>query len=46
MKDKIAKKIVNMAEKTAYRTVGKSFPMGTFEIKPPIQLMQQRKCNK
>lgn len=43
MKKKIAKMLVRAAKKTAYKTVGESFPLGIFEIKPPAELMRQRK---
>lgn len=46
MKNEIAKMLVNVAKKTAYKTVGKSFPLGVYEIKPPAELTRQRKCNK
>ena len=46
MKKKIAKRIVNIAEKTAYNTVGKSTPLGIFEIKPPAELIRRKKRDK
>ena len=46
MKKKIAKKIVHMAEKAAYKSVGKSFPVGLHEIKPPEELLKRKKEEK
>ena len=46
MKKKIAKKIANMAEKTAYNNVGKSSQIAVFEINPPAELIHRKKCDK
>lgn len=46
MKEKIAERIVNVAKKTAYKGVGKSWVSGTYEIQPPVELMCQRKPDK
>ena len=46
LKEKIARKIVVMAEKIAYRTVGKSFPTGVYEIRPPEELIRKKRCIK
>lgn len=46
MKKIIAKMLVSAAKKTAYKTVGNSFPLGIYEIKPPAELIRQRKCKK
>lgn len=43
MKEKIAKKIVSIAKKTADKGVGGSWSTGVYEIKPPAELMRQRK---
>ena len=43
MKEKIAKKIACMAKKKAYESVGKSFPLGVHEIKPPEELLKRKK---
>ena len=43
MKEKIAKKIACMAKKKAYESVGKSFPKGVQEIKPPEELLKRKK---
>lgn len=46
MKEKIAKEIVRIAEKAAYKNVGKSTILGTYEIKPPEELLKKKECNK
>lgn len=46
MKKEIAKRIVNMAKKTADKGVGGSWSTGVYEIKPPAELMRQRKSIK
>lgn len=46
MKERIAGKIVSIAEKAAHKTVGKSIPMGMHEIKPPEELLKKKECNK
>lgn len=43
MKERMAKKIVNIAKKTADKGVGGSWTTGIYEIKPPAELMRQRK---
>lgn len=45
-KEKLAGRIVHMAEKAAYRTVGESFPTGTYEIKPPEELVKRKRENR
>lgn len=46
MKEKIADKIVRLAEKVAYKSVGKSFPSGVHEIKPPEELLKRKREEK
>jgi len=46
MKEKVAGKIVKVAELKAYKTVGKSLTLGIYEIKPPAELLQRKKANK
>lgn len=46
MKEKIAEKIVRMAEKSAYRSVRKSFPWGAHEINPPEELLRRKREEK
>lgn len=46
MKEKIAEKIVRMAEKSAYRSVGKSFPWGVHEIRLPEELLKRKSGEK
>lgn len=46
MKKKIAEKIVRMAEKSAYKSVGKSFPWGVHEIRPPEELLKGKREEK
>lgn len=46
MKKKIAEKIVRMAEKSAYKSVGRSFPSGVHEIRPPEELLKRKREEK
>ncbi len=46
MKGKIAESIAKMARNAADRTVGKSFYIGSYEIKPPKELLNKKKGNK
>ena len=47
MKEKIAKHIAHIAKKAAYKTVGKSFVIGSYEITPPNELINKnRRCKK
>ena len=46
MKEKIAKRIVCMAERAAYKSVGKSIPTGMHEIKPPKELLDKKRSMK
>lgn len=46
MKEKMAGKLVQIAEKAAYKSVGKSIPSGLYEIKPPVELLERKKANK
>lgn len=46
MKEKIAREIVRMVEKAAYRTVGKSTMIGVYEIKPPEELLKKKRLIK
>lgn len=41
MKEKIAGRIIKLAKKAAYKSVGNSFPIGTYEIKPPEELLKR-----
>lgn len=43
---RLAKIIVKVAEKIAYRNVGKSLSIGTYEIKPPKELLDNKRCNR
>ena len=43
---KIVRKIIKIAKKAAYQSVGKSIPWGVHEIKPPAELLSQKKCDK
>lgn len=43
MKEKMARRIVCMAEKAAYKSVGKSIPAGMHEIKPPEELLKKKR---
>lgn len=43
MKRKIAERINRMAIKAAYRSVGKSFDPGVYEVKPPEELLKKIK---
>lgn len=46
MKEKMAKQLVHIAEKAAYKTVGKSMPIGMHEIKPPEELLKKKRSDK
>lgn len=46
MKEKIAKSIVHMAKRVAYKAVGKSIRIGTYEITPPKELLNKKRCDK
>lgn len=46
MKEKIANAITLMAKKAARKTVGKSFLIGSYEIKPPRELLDKKGCTK
>ena len=46
MKKKLAAKMVQLAEKAAYKAVGKSIPIGAYEIKPPEELLKKKRFNK
>lgn len=41
MKEKIAGRIIRLAKKAAYKSVGKSFDPGVYEIKPPAVLLKR-----
>lgn len=43
---KLAKKLAQTAKKTAYRNVGKSFSVGIYEINPPKELLDKKRCRK
>lgn len=43
MKEKIAEMIAHVARKIAYKTVGKSFYIGTYEITPPNILVDKKR---
>lgn len=43
MKEKIAKRIACIAEKMAYKSVGKSILLGVYEIKPPKELLNKKR---
>lgn len=45
MTKKIAKGLVSVAKKAAYKVVGKSFPLCVYEITPPKEL-HHKKDNK
>lgn len=40
LQKKIAKKIVIMAKNKAFRSVGRSIPLGMHEVEVPIELMK------
>ncbi len=46
MKEKIAGRIIQMAEKAAYKSVGKSFDIGIYEVKPPEELLEKKRTEK
>lgn len=46
MKEKIAGKIIRIAENAAYKSVGKSFRTGVYEIKPPEELLKKKRADK
>lgn len=46
MKEKIAGRIIRMAEKAAYKSVGKSFDIGVYEVKPPEELLKKKRTDK
>lgn len=46
LKEKLARRIVHMAEKAAYKSVGKSIPYGMYEIKPPEELVKRKRENR
>lgn len=46
MRERIANAIVQIAEKAAYKAVGKSFHLGVYEIKPPKELLDKKRCDK
>lgn len=41
MKEKIVGRIIQLAKKAAYKSVGKSFDPGVYEIKPPEELLKK-----
>lgn len=46
MNEKLAEKIVHIAERAAYKAVGKSFQSGVYEIKPPEELLKEKREQK
>lgn len=46
MKEKIAGRIIHMAKRAAYKSVGESFPAGIHEIKPPEELLKKKRSTK
>ena len=42
MKKKIAGKVKEFALEMAHKSVGKSFPLGTYEVKVPRELMLEK----
>lgn len=43
MKEKIAGRISRMAKKATYNSLGKSFDIGVYEVKPPEELQKWEK---